>query len=486
MLFFKGVLVGMKNKNITAYIVLFMVVSVHGFAQNNDAILSYDEYVSIMIKQLPQIKNNIIQVKKAQVNVEKAKSVDDTTLVAQGQYTHQKQYTTGKNLFEPDYSETYYGYAGIERIIAPTGTRLSAGFEYDASSVKGNRTIPAQAMSIDEYQPSIKATITQPLLKNVFGIADRYGKNNAEYALQIQKLQQREDDDSVMNYYKKLYFTWIFYKQAIDILAESIANAKNLVVTVERKAKAGLAENDDLQRAYSSLYSYQADYQQYQITYRALLDELWLYINKEATPDSAYLQNYFNEIVIMDIQEIPFEKTRAYAIVAKSIDSMHYTIDVANNDTLPQMDVILSASRKNYSQNQSDALSKLPDTDYSIGLQFSYPLGNHTSQSQLQEYELSLKELEHNLNISKNDYYKNIRTILQSLKGYKDLIEINTKNLYALISQRQTERKKYEQARLDLKYLIETENSIFSQQLKLLQLKVSFIDYFIDYNDLIQ
>ena len=188
----------------------------------------------------------------------------------------------------------------------------------------------------------------------------------------------------------------------------------------------------------------------------------------------------------MDIQEIPFEKTRAYAIVAKSIDSMHYTIDVANNDTLPQMDLVLSASRKNYSQNQSDALSKLPDTDYSIGLQFSYPLGNHTSQSQLQEYELSLKELEHNLNISKNDYYKNIRTILQSLKGYKDLIEINTKNLYALVSQRQTERKKYEQARLDLKYLIETENSIFSQQLKLLQLKVSFIDYFIDYNDLIQ
>ncbi|HQQ50119.1 MAG TPA: TolC family protein [Spirochaetota bacterium] len=292
----------MKNKNITAYIVLFMVVSVHGFAQNNDAILSYDDYVSIMIKQLPQIKNNIIQVKKAQVNVEKAKSVDDTTLIAQGQYTHQKQYTTGKNLFEPDYSETYYGYAGIERIIAPTGTRLSAGFEYDASSVKGNRTIPAQAMSIDEYQPSIKATITQPLLKNVFGIADRYGKNNAEYTLQIQKLQQREDDDSVMNYYKKLYFTWIFYKQAIDILAESIANAKNLVVTVERKAKAGLAENDDLQRAYSSLYSYQADYQQYQITYKALLDELWLYITKDATPDSAYLQKYFNEIVTMDIQ----------------------------------------------------------------------------------------------------------------------------------------------------------------------------------------
>ncbi|HPK45343.1 MAG TPA: hypothetical protein PLV62_10220, partial [Spirochaetota bacterium] len=190
MLFFKGVLLRMKNKNITAYIVLFMVVSVHGFAQNNDAILSYDDYVSIMIKQLPQIKNNIIQVKKAQVNVEKAKSVDDTTLVAQGQYTHQKQYTTGKNLFEPDYSETYYGYAGIERIIAPTGTRLSAGFEYDASSVKGSRTIPAQAMSIDEYQPSIKATITQPLLKNAFGIADRYGKNNAEYTLQIQKLQQ--------------------------------------------------------------------------------------------------------------------------------------------------------------------------------------------------------------------------------------------------------------------------------------------------------
>jgi len=70
------------------------------------------------------------------------------------------------------------------------------------------------------------------------------------------------------------------------------------------------------------------------------------------------------------------------------------------------------------------------------------------------------------------------------LNGYKELIATHNKNLQALISQRQTERKKYEQARLDLQYLINTENSIAMEKLTLLQLKVGLLGYYIDYKDL--
>ncbi|NMB63935.1 MAG: TolC family protein, partial [Spirochaetes bacterium] len=232
-------------------------------AQENATIISYEQYISVITQKLPQIKNNVLQVEKAYNQVEKAKSVDDTNLIAKGQYARQKMYTTGKSLYEPDYKQSYYGYTGIEQTLASTGTRVSLGLEYNASSITGNLTIPPQAYSVDEYRPSITATITQPLLKNAFGIIDRYVKNSAAMKLEIQKLQQLQDDQSVLNYYKKLYFNWVLYRQALDIWQESITNARSLVDSVQRKARAGLAENDDVQRAVSSLLNYEAQYKQY-------------------------------------------------------------------------------------------------------------------------------------------------------------------------------------------------------------------------------
>ncbi|MDH7552226.1 MAG: TolC family protein [Spirochaetota bacterium] len=453
-------------------------------AQENATIISYEQYISVITQKLPQIKNNVLQVEKAYNQVEKAKSVDDTNLIAKGQYARQKMYTTGKSLYEPDYKQSYYGYTGIEQTLASTGTRVSLGLEYNASSITGNLTIPPQAYSVDEYRPSITATITQPLLKNAFGIIDRYVKNSAAMKLEIQKLQQLQDDQSVLNYYKKLYFNWVLYRQALDIWQESITNARSLVDSVQRKARAGLAENDDVQRAVSSLLNYEAQYKQYEIAYKSLCDELSLYFDTSITPHINDMNSMFDNVVSAEYTEVPFEKTRSWLIVKKNMDVMQYTINVADNSTLPQMNLILSASRKNYSDQQREALSKLPDTDYSVGVEFSYPLGNHDADAQLKDYELSLKELEHNLLITQNSYYKSLRTIMQYLNGYKELIATHNKNLQALISQRQTERKKYEQARLDLQYLINTENSIAMEKLTLLQLKVGLLGYYIDYKDL--
>lgn len=473
------------NITIICFAVLsFLTIPSYSVAQEDAAAITYEQFISIITQKLPQIKMNVLQVERAYNDVDKAKSIDDTNLIAKGQYARQKMYTTGKSLYEPDYKQSYYGYTGIEQTLTSTGTRVSFGLEYNSSSVKGNLTIPPQAYSVDEYRPSITATITQPLLKNAFGIIDRYEKNNAAKKLEIQKLQQLQDDNSVLNYYKKLYFNWVLYKQALEIWQESIANARALVDSVQRKAKAGLAENDDVQRALSSLLSYQAQYKQYEITYKSLCDELSLYFDKPITPQIQDMNAMFESIVSTDFTEVPFEQTRSYLIVKKNMDSMQYSIDVAGNSTLPQMNLIVSASRKNYSDTQREAISTLPDTDYSVGVEFSYPLGNHDAEAQLKYYELSLKELEHTLQLTQNNYYKSLRALVQSLNGYKELIATRNKNLQALISQRQTERKKYEQARLDLQYLINTENSIAMEKLTLLQLQAGLIGFYIDYKDL--
>ncbi|MGQ9844277.1 MAG: TolC family protein [Spirochaetota bacterium] len=236
----------------------------------------------------------------------------------------------------------------------------------------------------------------------------------------------------------------------------------------------------------SSLLSYQAQLQQYTITVNALRDELALYIEKDSIPDTNSLQMLIMQITAQQYYEIPFEKTRTYAIVFKNIQLMQYNIDVMDNRTLPQMDVTASVTRKNYSSSQDNVMRSLPDTDYSIGVVFTYPLGNHYNTAQLKEYELSLKELRHTLDLSKNNYYKALRTVLGAIQGYAQLLETHKKYLEVLIQKQKIEQRKYEQARIDLQYVIDTQNSIAAEKLILQQLQVGLIGYWIDYQDLVQ
>lgn len=454
-------------------------------AEGKKEVLTYDNYIDKIRAMLPEIKTNIIQVQKSENRLHRARKVHDTTLTGSTQYYRKKEYTMGPSLFEMDHTEGYTAHAGIQRIIAPTGTRVSTGIDYSKTTMKGDITSQQKSMIFDAYQPSVSVSIVQPLLHNAFGILDRFAENDARMKLEIQKLQRQEDDRSVMNYYRKLYFHWLFYLHAIEIVDETIKNARSLENTVRRKAGAGLAENDNVQNAHSSVLQYRAQLQQYEMRLNSIEKELGIYLEPgRYTPDRNLIDKMFTKASDHNFKEVPFGATTGSRIIQKNIDNMKYVLDVKENSSLPSLNLVGSVTRKNYDETFPGAAEKLDDTDYSIGLEFSYPLGNHDAEADIHEARLALKELEKQYQASRNRYQKSLSEILQSIRGYRKVTSTREENLQALRSQLRTERKKYAQARLDLQFLITTENSIAREYLTLLEQRVELITLYIDYMDL--
>ena len=108
---------------------------------------------------------------------------------------------------------------GLTKKIAQTGTEISTGAAY-------NRTEYGADGSAAYHYPSLYLKFNQSLLKNAFGIVDRYAVNNAKMQYDIEKLREIETNKTDINYYKKLYFTWIEYREELKLINSSYNRRK--------------------------------------------------------------------------------------------------------------------------------------------------------------------------------------------------------------------------------------------------------------------
>lgn len=121
-----------------------------------------------------------------------------------------------------------------------------------------------------------------------------------------------------------------------------------------------------------------------------------------------------------------------------------------------------------------------------MGFEFKYSLENNSAESSLKDIEIQIKALEYEYKTVENSYRKQMHDYIESSQGIIKQLENNEKTLMALESKLVTEKRKYSQARLNLSYVIDTENSITVERNSIVALKYQLIGYYIDYMDLIK
>ncbi|MCP4137178.1 MAG: TolC family protein [bacterium] len=444
----------------------------------------FDNYMNIVKTKLPELEKNRIAVSKAKNAIKKAGAAGDIGLSTTGTYYGQKEYSVGSS-FNMDYTNGYSVSAGLDKTFTTTGTRVSAGVDYAQATIDGTYTATSQALSISTYQPQVSLGLSQPILYNCFGILDRYAEKDAKMKLETEKLKKLESDKTALNYYKKLYFEAVQYNQALGILKTTISNAKKLEAQVRRKARAGLSDNDDVQRSRSSVLRYRSNHTQYQAAYNRIQEDLAIVLGPQKDkPDDNSFTEYFNSALNTGISRVPFKKTTGAKILELTLANLEYTREMGENKLLPQLNLVGAVTRKGSKDSFSGAARGMSDTDYSIGFEFKHTLGNNAAESDLKDIELSIRDLRKDFEKQENSYRKNLAVVITALEGNKEILKIKEKNLAVLKSQRRTERTKYSQARLALSYLVDTDNKIASEQIEILALKKQIIDLYFDYVDL--
>jgi outer membrane protein len=470
-----------KKKYSIAAAVLSVMAAAALFADERPARtpMSYDSYVSQVSAALPEVKSNALAVNQAENAVTRAQGTGDVSVTGGYKYTSTDAYS-GKT------TGTVAGYdanVGVSKEFTDTGTTLSATADYAKSGYSDFSAIPPYST----YTPGLSLKVTQPLLYNFLGKVDSYAEKDAKMKTEIAKLKLVENNKSILSAYRKLYFQWMISIKVLDILDESVKNAKKQRDQVARNRQAGLSEDDDLQRSNASVLSYENQYQQYLTSLRNLEHQLSVYIDcVKNSPDEKEFNSYYGRSSDHAFDFVGFDRTNSAKVIDLTLKELDYSKGVGQNKLLPSLNVFAGITQKNMTTESSEAFSSYPHRDYSVGFEFSYKLGTSAANADLEDIRVQIQSLKYTYDSTLNEYRKSLMKIRESAEGTKSLIKNKASTVDTLGLQLAAERRKYSQGRLALSYVITTENSIASGKIDLLNLKYQLISYYIDYTDLVK
>ncbi|MCK4797929.1 MAG: TolC family protein [Spirochaetes bacterium] len=484
-----------SNKIKRNIFILLLINFYHLFAQDK-TIIQFEDYIILIKEKLPELKKNTNDLSIAKNNVFKANELYDVDLYTSFNGIGNKIYPDGSSI-EMDYSSGFNTKVELSTTF-PSGTRLSVGGEYTQMYSNGESSqtiwpggfqnnIESEFNTIS-YDPVIKLGISQPLIFNWFGFLDRFAKKDAKMKLVIEKLKKIENDKQILNYYEKLYFIWVEYNEMLRFLEKTIENSKQLEEQTKEKLKTGIAENDELQRVKYLVFKYKEQYNQVEAEYYKIMNELSMFFETKSTlPDITTFDTYFQNSIDQTVDFIEFEKTRNSKILNLSKENLEYMRKASFNKTLPQLNLFGNLDIKFHRFDQTiesdaeDPETSYGDIDFVAGLEFRYPLGNYKARGELKETELMIKDLLLQYDITNKNYTQNLKTIISYINVYKKIVAVKKQSIDSLKSRYKTEKKKYNQARVDLRDLLDTDNTITSEEIELIKLKTNIINLYFDY-----
>ncbi|HQO39002.1 MAG TPA: TolC family protein [Spirochaetota bacterium] len=443
-------------------------------AQDVKRKLTYNEYMKAVTEKLPELKRNRLQVLKAENNLKSADSSSDINITAGGSYSSSDEYSS----MQYGHTNRVTGYslnAGVSKRFTATGTTLEAGVEHDFRNTEsfGN-----------SHYPSVYLQFSQSVLKNSFGVVDRYAVNNATMQLEIEKLKQAESDKTTLNYYKKLYFSWIETAARIELMKESVGYASAIEADTARKYRSGLVPEEDLLNARAAVSQYKISYEELLSVMAGIEAELAVLFEAGTAPESEELDARYGEVSAAGYGEIPFSGTRSAAIYRLARSRLEYTKGVGENRLLPQLDITGRYTRKAMDSEFPGSWSGLDDSDYYIGFTASYPLWNTGESGALKETELAIDEINTEYDVSENSYRKEVEKLKKSRDSVSRMIKLAEERIRLLQSRYDSVSRKYRQGNYQIQQVIDALRDITEEKTRLIRYKNTLIQYHIDYTDL--
>ncbi len=461
-------------------ILLILLAASNSFAQNNpesSGVISYKQFLENVKIQLPELRKNRLQVERAKNRLYGAGSAEDVYLSGEAGYAKNDILSQGSSTGKRDYSSK----VGLTKKIAQTGTEISTGAAY-------NRTEYDTYGSTPYHYPSLYVKFSQSLLKNAFGTLDRYAVKSAKMEYEIEKLREVESGKSDINYYKKLYFTWIEYREELKLLNSSIGTAKKLADTIKSRFKSGMVNSADLYSSAAVVLKYQIAYEEMLAEMNSMETELNIFFNESKSenikPDDEEFTLFYTASVNSPYPVVTFDATANAEVYRLTKENLKYSSDISENRLLPQLDLLGEYTRKSEDKTFSKSAENLNASDYYLGFSFSYPLQNTGNSSKAEESKIAIDEINSEYSISENSYRKSLDSILSRHRDSQRITDLREKRIVTLEEKQKFELQKYQQSQLDLEVLINTSIEITNEKISLLRLKKQIIENYIDYSDL--
>lgn len=426
-----------------------------------------------------------------------AKAISDWTLGAMGGIAHSEPAIWSS--YEPDKTDSYLYEVSLEKLFLTTGTRfrVSHGNTLSEMAYRGYSVSVPVPYSVgprtEELSlPNITVSVVQPLLKNAFGLADRFPIKAAELQVRSAELDVQEAWENRISELYNAYLTWVVAYENVIALQEIVADLKQMERQVKRKADAKVSEKTDLLLTRDTVLNYQGQLIQAEGDFiNSSLNITSLRLGRPVTSqDIQKIKPKTGEAILRPEQDIHYNNlpdvsqlrlVRQLKILGIQLNE---TIRVAKNARLPSVDLVGDYTQKGSSEDRGGGYSQLDKdstNDYSVMLRFTYPLGSRKARgelgrakSDLIELEASIISTEQSLALALGQMAENIRR----LEHVQVLLEERVANAEEKL---RLDTEKYKIGRLDTRYLIDSRNALTNARLQKVQTDIQLKQLHVDY-----
>lgn len=341
-----------------------------------------------------------------------------------GNTTVAKTSTPFTNSFQPAIvRKTVSGEFGLRQ-------RISTGalYELTFSPLRRRQTASISGFPSGQYSMVAAATITQPLLRGGWSGSVMNAVEKAEQAVAVEHArfdaQVQTTLLSVVTAYWELVFArgdWQVNAQALDLANEQLR------ITNERIRVRELAERDrvfdeaDVARRKESLIRAENEIRRREDLLRELLfgerdEKLWSRGIRPITSLGSEFKAPAEEWTT--VAQVALEQRPDLIALRSAVKAAELDYDKAARDVLPQLDFVGSYSSDGTQATSIDAWHDVTDLaypDWSLGLQFSIPIGNSGARAARDRALIAVEQARRQLHAAEVTALREVRTALRDL-----------------------------------------------------------------------
>ena len=374
----------MSSRSLIFAIIIVAIWSVSAGAAEPDVLtLSPQAVVDLALERSFGIKQAELERDAVAQGVGLAKGIFDTHLDLEGSHEIDKSKRESP-IFGTRIDTTIWS-LGLSKEL-PIGTELGLAFtnvrkKTFGSVVGGIQIIPPQPL----YEPVLGFSLSQPLMRNIFGKLDRGAVKEARLAYASADYATQRSIDLVVHRALADYWSLVFARMHSRAIERSVRAARDFLNATLEKRKLGTAEETDELAARANLMVRRNELATLKEVEREAAMRLRL--DLELDPEVSVGTTEKGPAFVSESGSVE-EKIKAaltrrgdYQSAKKELERRKVRLSMAKNARWPQLDLYSTLELNEIDTTYSDAVSGMDSPDWRVGLNFSVPLENRSARA---------------------------------------------------------------------------------------------------------
>ena len=372
----------------------------------------------------------------------------------------------------------------LQKKFWKTGGRLSVSYSSVYSDQEYRTLFSGNPSELFRQQLSI--TYSHPLLKNQNGILDQLEYELAAYAVDFSEIQSTENRENFLLNIGVSFLDWVFLEEQLSINNERLHLAEEELTSSKKKYDAHLIDKVDVLR--------QEDAQRIAMQKVVLSQSQWSAIRTELavlalSPEINESKPEFDIYSLVEREEVEqtIRQLKDNSRILKALDVLQDQLRLRKlgfaNREKPQLDLSVGSAliEDDVSYGKSFGVT---NPSLSVGLKFTYPLGNRASKSDVRRNELEMLQLKAERQSIFLDLESSIRSVLIQIEEMENVLELNQSQIESAGERTLEEMKVYDQGRGDMTFVIQSQDNEANARLTYLQNAIAYHKLVLQYRAL--